>query len=401
MLDRLTIERAIAASGNRPLVLALSGGGDSTALLHLLTDALGANGLHAVVVDHALREGSAADAQRAAGFAKALGVSNEVVKLRWEANANRAQQAARAMRYAALCDVARQIGARVIVTGHSRDDQAETVLLRAERGSGWRGLAGMKAFAPVPLWPEGRGLWMARPLLGARRAALRSCLTERGAEWIEDPSNANTAYARVRARSTLAALEAHGVDPMRLAALAERLAPRVEALDAGARALISDAATFDAGVITIDRDAWRAVEPVRQRALAALLASAGGAERAPGDEQTTVLDTQMLNEGFRGATLSGAVVTVAKGGWRLTRDSGALSGRADGARPVPPLELAPSTQTIWDRRLALRAPAPGWSVIVEEGAPVLVSSGKRGEIGDAEPRWLLGERVAHLLGASN
>ena len=87
----------------------------------------------------------------------------------------------------------------------------ETVLMRAAAGSNWRGLAGMAPLAPVPLWPEGRGLMLARPLLGARREALRKMLRARGAEWIEDPANADPAFERVRARAALSALEAKGL----------------------------------------------------------------------------------------------------------------------------------------------------------------------------------------------
>jgi len=398
MLDRLTIERTLAASGNRPIVIALSGGGDSTALLHLLAEAMGANGLHAVVVDHALREGSPADAARAASFAKALSVSAEIVKLQWDAHANRGHQAARSMRYAALCKVAREIGARVIVTGHTRDDQAETVLIRAERGSGWRGLAGMKAITPMPFWPEGRGLWLARPLLGARREALRAHLLEQGADWIEDPANANDAFARVRARRTLSELADAGFDPMRLAALAERLAPRVAALVADAVALVSVAAVFDTDTTVIERAAWRSSEAVRQRALAALLAAAGGAERLAADEQVAALDAQMPTPEFRGATLSGAVVSTTKTGWRLTRDRGALAGRADGAPPLPPFPLVANIEAVWDRRLALRTDEPGWSVAAEHGAPTLARGVERRAITAAAPQWLLADRVTHLLG---
>src|SRR5512145_1318327 len=202
MLDRLTIERMGAAAGDGPIQLALSGGGDSVALLHLMIDQIGAPRVRAAVVDHALRAGSAADARRAHAFARALGVEAAVVTLAWpSAGAKRAQRAARQARYAALCDRARAIGARVIAAAHTADDQAETVLMRAAAGSNWRGLAGMAPLAPVPLWPEGRGLVLARPLLGARREALRTMLRARGAEWIEDPANADPTFERVRARA--------------------------------------------------------------------------------------------------------------------------------------------------------------------------------------------------------
>ena len=112
--DPLTIERMRACDG--PVLVALSGGGDSVGLLHLLVDEFGAAHVRAGVVDHALRDGSADDARRALGFAVALGVQGEVLTLRWPHGPKAAQQAAREARYAALCAYARKLGARVIAT---------------------------------------------------------------------------------------------------------------------------------------------------------------------------------------------------------------------------------------------------------------------------------------------
>src|SRR5262245_12137425 len=119
MLDRLTIERMAAAAGEGPILLALSGGGDSVALLHLLVDHVGAARLRAGVVDHALRTGSADDARRAQGSARELGVETAVLTLAWAPRgASRAQQAARQGRYALLCSHAHTIGARIIAAAH-------------------------------------------------------------------------------------------------------------------------------------------------------------------------------------------------------------------------------------------------------------------------------------------
>src|SRR5512143_2920461 len=128
MLDRATVERIAAEAGGGPVLVGLSGGGDSAALLHLLKDQFGAHRLHAVIVDHALRVGSEADARRAVAFAQSLNVTAEILTLTWPEGANRAQQAARRARYQALSDVARAISARVIALGHTADDQAETVM---------------------------------------------------------------------------------------------------------------------------------------------------------------------------------------------------------------------------------------------------------------------------------
>ena len=194
MLDRLTIGRMVAWSGDRPVLVALSGGGDSVALLHLLVAEFGASRLRAVIVDHALRAGAADDAKHAQSIAHSLAVPADILTLTWEEGANRAQQAAREARYRAICDQARALGLNTIVTAHTADDQAETVLMRAANGSTWRGLAGAAPFSFAPLWPEGRGIALARPLLSARRERLRDHLRLVGAAWLEDPANRNPKF---------------------------------------------------------------------------------------------------------------------------------------------------------------------------------------------------------------
>lgn len=394
MLDASTIERM----GEGPILVALSGGGDSVALLHLLNDRLGSTRLHAAIVDHKLREGSAADARRAADIAANLGIEAQILDLTWPADANHAHEAARALRYAALCNAARKRGARTIVTGHTRDDQAETVLLRGARGSGIRGLAGMRPFAPAPIWPEGRGLWIARPLLGVRRSELRAYLTARNATWLEDPANESQIHARVRARQTLAALEREGLDPTRFASFAERLQPHVAEIDRRASALIGEAASFDGEAITLDRARWRGDERVRRRALEALLLGASGAQRGATAAQLEGLSAALDQPNFTGATLGGAWLQPSGTSIVIRRDPGALSGRAGGALQVPPLPLPPGEETIWDGRVALTASEPGWSVAFNGRTPELQRGGEQRPLAAALPHWLLKERVRHVLG---
>jgi tRNA(Ile)-lysidine synthase len=398
MLDPLMIERMEAAAGEGPILIALSGGGDSVALLHFLTDHFGAARLRAAVVDHRLREGSAADARKAAEIARAAGVEPHILNLTWPESGNRAHEAARALRYAALCKTARKLGARVIATGHTRDDQAETVFLRGSRCSGMRGLAGMRAFAPAPTWPEGRGLWLARPLLGARRNDLRHFLKARRATWIEDPANENEIHARVRARRALAELDNEGLDPMRLAAVAERLRPRLDAVDKHAAALIAEAAAFDEDEIVLSLAPWRGERTVRQRALEALIMAASGAERGPSPAQIETLVTALSEPDFTGATLAGAWLRPQGNRVVIGRDPGALRGRADGAAPVPRLYLAPSEQAVWDGRVALTIEESGWSVVFDGRSPELQRGEERRPLAVASPHWLLRERVQHLLG---
>jgi tRNA(Ile)-lysidine synthase len=421
----LTIERTLQAAGDGSILLALSGGGDSVALLHVLAERVGPARLRALVVDHALREGSAADAARAAAFARALGVSAEIKRLSWDqpgpaapppANGSawsnhagegaggprkRSQEAARRQRYVALCDAARTYGARVIAVAHTADDQAETVFMRAAKGSGWRGLAGMAEIAPAPVWPEGRGVLLARPLLQQRRHELRDMLRARRAEWIEDPANANAVFERVRIRARLAQFERSGFDPMRFARLAAQLRALVDQIDAEAAALVARAARFEGPDIIVDLDAWRAPSETRRRGLSALIAAGAGAEREPSPAMIARLETRIAEPSFRGAALGGAHLRRRGGAFHISRDRGAVEGRA-GVAPLRACDLSPN-ESVWDGRLALSAARP-MRLIPGAQAPRIACDGAFMPLADAverglvAARWLTELHVIHQLG---
>jgi tRNA(Ile)-lysidine synthase len=400
MLDRLTIERLRAWAGDKPVLLALSGGGDSVALLHLLFAELGAERLRAAVVDHALREGSADDAAQAKGFAETLGVRADVLRLTWPAGANRAQQTAREARYRALCKHAREQGLNAIVAAHTADDQAETVLMRAARGSTWRGLAGIPTFSFAPVWPEGRGIALARPLLVARRAQLRAYLRERGAAWIEDPANANPAFERVRVRRRLRELERGGFDPERLVRLAARLRGRADRLDEAALDLIFGAAQVGHAT-RIDGAKWSGKGEVRRRALALLIAAASGAEREPSWGELEALECRVMRCDHRGITHSGVEFTPVQGGVELRREAGAVIGRGDGALALEELPLSKGVETVWDGRLSIMAPESGWRVVPARNRELAVFehglvrkrySQVREQL---QLRWLTADRIHH------
>lgn len=402
MLDRLTIERMLAWTGDKPVLVALSGGGDSVALLHLLHAELGPVRLRAVVVDHALRDGSADDAQRAAGFAQALGIGAEILTLHWEEGANRAQQAAREGRYRAICDYARANGFNTITTAHTADDQAETVLMRAANGSTWRGLAGIAPFAYAPLWPEGRGIALARPLLSARRGALRAYLHDQRATWIEDPANSNPKFERVRIRQRLAEMEAEGFDPMRLVGVAARLRTRSDALDIAAHQLIAHAVKLDPGP-TIHRDGWDAPDNVRRRALSVLIAAAAGSSREPPWTDMTRIEQRVMHREHRGSTQAGADFTASMHSVTLLRELGAVTGRAGGAPPLAPLPLPAGSEVIWDGRIAITAPEPGWRAVPARNGYRLIIENDLNRLDDEQAkerfrlRFLAPQRVAHAF----
>ncbi|MEZ5958123.1 MAG: tRNA lysidine(34) synthetase TilS [Hyphomonadaceae bacterium] len=402
MLDRLTIERMMAWTGGKPVLVALSGGGDSVALLHLLNAELGAARLRAVVVDHALRYGSADDAKRAAGFAEALDVGVEILTLTWEEGANRAQQAARQARYKAICEFARAEDLNTVATAHTADDQAETVIMRAANGSTWRGLGGIAPLAFAPLWPEGLGIALARPLLGTRREELRTYLRDRRAAWIEDPANLNSRFERVRVRQRLAELEADGLDPSRLVRVAKRLRARGDALDTAARELIAHAVAFDPEP-EIRRDAWHAPAEVRCRALSALITAAAGASREPAWTEMKRIEQRVMCPEHRGSTHAGVDFTVARGGVTLLRELGAVVGRSDGAPPLAPLALPEGEEVIWDGRVAITALEPGWRAVPARSRHRLAFESDQARLSYKQSkerfrlRFLAPQRVAHAF----
>ena len=184
----------------RPLLVAISGGSDSTALLvahhrALTRIRLPGLSLHAATVDHGLRPGSADEARQVAALCARLGVPHSTLVWQGDKPVTGIQQAARLARYRLLSEEAGRLGGALILTGHTADDQHETIAMRAARGEG-RGLSGM---AEAVLIRE--RIWACRPLLGASRATLRDLLAAEGLGWIDDPSNENRAFERVRIRT--------------------------------------------------------------------------------------------------------------------------------------------------------------------------------------------------------
>ncbi|MFB7891596.1 tRNA lysidine(34) synthetase TilS [Microbacterium sp. NPDC056044] len=227
---RLAVRRAL--TGLEPgatVLVALSGGADSLALAAATAFEAPKLGLRAaaLTVDHGLQAGSADAAAAAAAAAEALGLEASVVRVEVGA-AGGPEAAAREARYRALADGARATGAAAILTGHTLDDQAETVLLGLARGAGATSLQGMAEASDV------HGVALLRPLLAVQRATTRgACAAEGLAPW-DDPHNADPRFARVRVRETV------------LPVLEAELGPGIaEALARTAAQLREDAEAFD------------------------------------------------------------------------------------------------------------------------------------------------------------
>ena len=232
-VERTLLDLGVAADA--PIGVACSGGSDSVALAHLLA---GRPGVHLLHVDHHLRDGSDDDAMFVRELADRLAFG---FALRDVTVAGRSEAAARDARYAALENMADELGVRHVLLAHTMDDQAETVLLRLMRGGSTRGIA------PV------RGIFL-RPLLGSRREELRAWLRERGHTWREDPTNADTRYDRNWVRHVLLP-EMTQRRPAITAVLAREASHRHEddaVLDALAATVVSSAESDDVGVFVRD-----------------------------------------------------------------------------------------------------------------------------------------------------
>jgi tRNA(Ile)-lysidine synthase len=192
------LERRLRTHIAAPLAVAFSGGGDSLALLLAAKAWADANGRRLLVltVDHGLNPASTDWTRWCGETAERLGVAFQA--LRWEGAKPAAglPAAARAARHALLADAARDAGARVILLGHTADDLIEAAAMRTEGSS----VSDPAAWSPSPAWPQGRGVFLLRPMLGLRRAEIRDGLRAMGETWIDDPANEDLRFARARAR---------------------------------------------------------------------------------------------------------------------------------------------------------------------------------------------------------
>jgi tRNA(Ile)-lysidine synthase len=217
--------KLFAPFSDRPIIaIAVSGGPDSTALLWLASrwraSRKSGPALLALTVDHGLRAESRREAESVKRIARELGIAHRI--LRWSGAKPKTgiQEAARNARYALIAAAVKRAGAAAVLTAHTLDDQAETVLLRLLRGSG---PAGLQAMTERAAYPEEPGLSLARPLLRLPKARLIATLRKAGIPFADDPSNRDPKFTRPRLRAIMPVLAAEGLTAERLGVLARRL----------------------------------------------------------------------------------------------------------------------------------------------------------------------------------
>jgi tRNA(Ile)-lysidine synthase len=326
-----------------PVALAISGGSDSMALLRLAA-AWRKSGIAVLTVDHGLRAESVVEAKRVAAWCAALGLSH--VTLAWQGPkpATGLQAKARSARYDLMTTWCRTNGAETLLTAHTMDDQAETVLMRLARTTSFDSLAGIYATSH---W---KGLRLFRPLLRLRREALRRYLRDLGQEWIDDPSNSDERFERVRIRRALPVLEGLGITVEGLSKLADTAREVSNGLWGATDDWVKQhVRVFDTGYCTVPLTPYiDQAEALKTRILGWLIARLGaGTMPEPAELELLVA---WVDVGGSRRTLGGALIGRRKDHLIIGREPGRIGGEA--------LVVPESGEGLWDHRFEIRS-APG------------------------------------------
>jgi len=346
-------DRRLSRDSTAPIGVAFSGGGDSLMALKAAkawADEAGRTVI-AFHVDHCLQAASADWAQTARQAAERLGA--RFVGLSWDGDkpSTGLPAAARDARHRLIAEAARRAGARVLVFGHTADDRIEAVLMR---DAGLR-MGELREWSPSPVWPEGRGLFAVRPLLGLRRAAIRERLTADSETWIDDPANEDLRSPRARARLDAAAVE-----------------PSPPEDDRDLARLAAKASIGLGGDIRIDRQLLRSAPRAAVRRLigAAATCAGGGGGPARGGRLEALADRTLGADTFMGV-LSGAKVT-ASGEVQFVRDAG-----EEARGGLCALELRSGETGVWDGRFEVRAGAEPVTVLRLAGHAAALAPAQR------------------------
>ena len=334
-----TVARHLMPNPPDRIGVAVSGGGDSVSLLCLLNELASDLSIevHAITIDHGLREAALEEVRAVTDLCAELGVPHHVEFWKsWNQQGNLMAEARNA-RYGLLADWAQANDVGTIALGHTANDQAETMIMRLGRRAG---VDGLSAMAPRRV---DRGVVWLRPLLDVHRRDLRKYLTARGVPWVEDPTNEDLDFERVRTRETLRLLEPLGIDVDTLVDVAKNMALARDALDWQTFLSAKDIAKVSHGALAVDLRRFRTLpEEIRRRILVGAIGWLGQDVYPP-----------------RRAAVLGALVairdgrTVTLGGCQVLRD-GDLVWFCRELNAIEPLSC--EVGDAWDNRWVLTGP---------------------------------------------
>jgi len=350
-------------AGSRTIALAVSGGADSLALLDAIDRWRKRAGRPEVVVltvDHGLRPESAREAKTVVKIAKQRGMRARLLAATGPAPKSDIEAEARRVRYRLLLGAAREAGASHLLLAHHQDDQAETFLIRLQRGSGVFGLAAMRPMV------ESDELMIFRPFLEVPRSRLAATTAAAGLEAVDDPMNSDPRFLRARIRRIMPTLAAVGIGPEDLAMTAARFATAAAAIDAATDSFIeASVVVSEMAVARIPLQAFRAEpEEIRLRFLVRMMMAIGGDPYPPRYQRLKALHAGLVGaaHGRLKRTLSGVVAEIRSGFVLFYREA----GRAG----LPEVRVGPGYRGVWDRRFHIH---------VSDDAPADLVLGALGE----------------------
>jgi tRNA(Ile)-lysidine synthase len=378
------------------IAVAVSGGGDSMALTLLLHDWVQARGgkILALTVDHKLREDSTAEVEQVRVWLEARGIAHKILTWHGDKPATCLQERARAARYDLLLAACAEHGCTALAFAHNLEDQIETFWMRLAHGSGLGGLAGMAASRRM------NGIRIIRPLLTFSRAALRTTCAAYGVSWVDDPSNENKKFLRVRLRQFESVLAAEGLTPQRLAQTLQKLEYAHAALEEVAAQVFEVCITLHPeGHATLLSSALQ-MHPrdIQTRVLAHVLHSIHPQDYPPDSSAMEHLRLDVLSPSFAGRTLAGCEIFPHGAMIYLCReasrqrvqilDSPLESGMLgeDGLRELknkagvlPQLEALPfkvrkTLPSLWRGESLVAIPCLGWTDGIDHGTDVGINS---------------------------
>ena len=348
------------------IAVAVSGGGDSVALTLLMNEWAKQRGgeIYAVTVDHGLRPGSRDEAEVLHEKLKKRGIRHDIFGWAGEKPLTNIQERARDARYALLLDACRRENIPVLAAAHNMEDQIETFWMRLSKGSGLDGLAGM---APSRMLGDIR---LIRPLLGFSRADLRQVCRDFGEEWVEDPSNANPQFLRVKLRQFETLLNSEGLTPLRLAQTMQKFEEARAALqfftDRAAAGMLD---FHEAGFATLSLEPWKELPAdIQRRILSTTILAIAPRDYGPGFEALEQLRSDMMVASFAGCTLGGCDIFPAKdGAVLLCREAATAAPRAALGTSI----VWDGFQVLWHRHESSGAPGLEVGILGEEGLALL------------------------------
>jgi tRNA(Ile)-lysidine synthase len=332
-------------AGEAHVALAVSGGSDSMALLRLAHEwacSSPSPRLSILTVDHGLRLAAASEARQVAAWCEALGLSHHIFTWDGPRPLTGIQASARKIRYVLMTDWCQANGASLLLTAHTRDDQAETVLMRLMR------TASIDSIAGIPRHGQWNGTRLFRPLLDHGREVLRDHLRKSGQAWIDDPSNDDPQFERVRLRAILPPLAETGITSERLAGLAADCSAVASELQRRAAAWINADADERDGYCSLPREGFLALPPeLRIRVLARVIGHYGGGGSAERDELLRLLEAMAASASRW--TLGGAVIWARRDRFLIGREAARIA--------TAPVIVPQAGEVLWDRRYRVSAPA--------------------------------------------